>query len=727
MSIYATLINLLDQSVVTRKSHVLCLVTAILALPSTLLAETYRENTVNVWGWTSTSVTQVYPGNGTKVSLKSSSGTNVGVVSFPATYRPFLEIPLTGIKLNDFLGVAASITNTGADEIIISANIDEKHDIGGTAVLQPGETDTIGVYFKRSDSYKPAYIDAYLLGVGGLPGGFNSHWVVVDPDALTKLTIFTLMPSSSASFEMGPVFGWGKFAFPSEQSLQSGYFPWIDTYGQYKYESWVGKKSRDLDFRIDDSLERIDMQSYVKSPSLDNYRGWASGPSLAATGHFYTAKYQGKWWLVTPTGKLFWAFSADVFRTNTTLVEGRANWFESLPGSGQTGSEFYGTSGYGKTYDITVRNLQRKFGSDWLNLLKQRTHDRFLSWGLNSFGGWSDPSFVLPGQETPYFEVSYIYPKTLDLTDTAAFRKKMHDQLQTLSPKNMDPWLVGVFVGNEMPWGNVSSDIRVSTAKLFYRIIREEFKIALPNKLFLCDRLNTGFWEVKDVAAEYCDVVSINRYAFSGLGNLLPPTSIDKPVIISEFQFGSIDEGGLGGGTMTAASQKHKGEAMEVFLRQLIQDSSVVGASYYVFRDEPRSGGPGVSSNSAIGFVDVADRPYPSMVQAARRVSRSMYDLRSRGIWNPAPLVFSAPVSIRPTERGAGSRSFSVERISRSQWEIHGDGDFSYQLSTPSGEIITNGFGTNSATLEKILPHGLYILRVQAKGRRTRSIPLVQS
>ncbi|MEI3004161.1 MAG: hypothetical protein V8T87_06005 [Victivallales bacterium] len=46
-----------------------------------------------------------------------------------------------------------------------------------------------------------------------------------------------------------------------------------------------------------------------------------NGPKLKATGYFRVLRYQGKWWLVDPEGRLFWSTGIDVLRTHTDATQ----------------------------------------------------------------------------------------------------------------------------------------------------------------------------------------------------------------------------------------------------------------------------------------------------------------------------------------------------------------------------------------------------------------------
>ena len=52
-----------------------------------------------------------------------------------------------------------------------------------------------------------------------------------------------------------------------------------------------------------------------------------------------------------------------------------------------------------------------------------------------------------------------------------------------------------------------------------------------------------------------------------------------------------------------------------------------VGSHWFQWRDQPLVG-RGDGENYQIGFVDVCDRPYPKLAEAARAIGESMYGIR---------------------------------------------------------------------------------------------------
>ena len=189
------------------------------------------------------------------------------------------------------------------------------------------------------------------------------------------------------------------------------FFPFIDTFGQYKHKAWPGKTKSLDDLAAKRAQEAKDLAAQPGPEGWDKYGGWAAGPQLKATGFFRTEKIEGKWWLVDPDGRLFFSQGIDCVRMlDNTPIEERASWFEDFPGTRPEFQEFLG-SGYAlhgyyagrtpKCFSFTGANLVRKYGPDWRKVYPEVIHQRLRSWGLNTIANWSDEGTRLL-RRTPY-------------------------------------------------------------------------------------------------------------------------------------------------------------------------------------------------------------------------------------------------------------------------------------------------------------------------------------
>src|SRR5258708_10500652 len=103
------------------------------------------------------------------------------------------------------------------------------------------------------------------------------------------------------------------------------------------------KLKPDATFPRQRDKEQAELKAHPALPDRDEYGGWASGPQLEATGYFHTIQRDGKWWLVTPSGHLFFSpgFNAITPAEGDTAVEGPDPMFPWLPPPGASLSPPY--------------------------------------------------------------------------------------------------------------------------------------------------------------------------------------------------------------------------------------------------------------------------------------------------------------------------------------------------------------------------------------------------
>ncbi|MCL6557516.1 MAG: beta-galactosidase [Firmicutes bacterium] len=170
-------------------------------------------------------------------------------------------------------------------------------------------------------------------------------------------------------------------------------------------------------------------------------------------------------------------------------------------------------------------------------------------------------------------------------------------------------------------------------AREYFKIVKETLTKNAPHKLYLGCRFHNHYYPdedttcnwVMEIAAEYCDVVSFNRYRYTAID--LRPALADKPVIISEWHMGALDRGLPHYTLRFTESQENRAEMYEYFLGSCLKNPFIVGAHWFEYIDEPVTGRfDGENFNT--GFVDVCDRPYPEMIAASRKMGKTMYRMR---------------------------------------------------------------------------------------------------
>jgi hypothetical protein len=259
----------------------------------------------------------------------------------------------------------------------------------------------------------------------------------------------------------------------------------VDRFGQSTRADWPGKVKSETDLKAQLKKERADLKARLALPDRDEYGGWAGGPLLEATGYFRTVNRDGRWWLVTPGGHLFFSLGLDSVNTSEggTVVDGRERMFEWLPAQDDPLAAHYEAPRARepagaetappppRSYNFYSANLERKYGGDWYGQWQEMTLARLRAWGFDTIGNWSDPR--LTGlKRMPYTatlsvrgelaELSNVPPfPTLRMRDPfdPRFLETVDRSVRTLATERRgDPWLIGYYVDNELPWGFMRND-----------------------------------------------------------------------------------------------------------------------------------------------------------------------------------------------------------------------------------------------------------------------------
>ncbi|MFK8332456.1 beta-galactosidase [Pseudomonas sp. BJa5] len=158
-------------------------------------------------------------------------------------------------------------------------------------------------------------------------------------------------------------------------------------------------------------------------------------------------------------------------------------------------------------------------------------------------------------------------------------------------------------------------------AETYFKTISDALKWHAPNHLLLGGRYAVSTPEAVQACAEFCDVLSFNFYTpkpqdgydFSQLN------ALDKPVLVSEFQFGSRDRGPFWPGPMEVAKEEARGPAYAAFLKAALAEPSIVGVHWFQYLDQPASGRLLDGENGHFGLVGITDVPFQGFVDSVRK------------------------------------------------------------------------------------------------------------
>ena len=246
-----------------------------------------------------------------------------------------------------------------------------------------------------------------------------------------------------------------------------------DAYGQYTDKTWTNKILTNADFATRLKSEQSDLAAHP-----------GTGETLGTSKLVNPVTTLGKWTVVTlgngmkflqhPDGKLFWTVGLNAVESSLpTPIQTRMADFKSLPSSSGTYAGCYSNlktiTGTQQCYSFRQQNLMMKYGASYTTPWVSMVKNRLASWGINMIGIDSDKSLL-----------NSTVPFTFDI-DTNGFGTRVKVPIETWGPipDPYDPtflsWcesnfktelapyvansnLMGVFVDNELAWGDMSSN-----------------------------------------------------------------------------------------------------------------------------------------------------------------------------------------------------------------------------------------------------------------------------
>ncbi|WP_168563654.1 beta-agarase [Crateriforma spongiae] len=556
----------------------------------------------------------------------------------------------------------------------------------------------------------PEHLQGKLFGMRAAPAMIADK-AANHVDQIRKLILFMNHPDQPTSVRIGTWRLVGRYHENQWWDPNKNPFPMIDALGQYVHRDWPGKLRSESDLLERRRTEQIELGQHPGPDNWNRFGGFATGPQLKATGRFRVEKFQNRWWLVDPLGKLFWSNGIDCVHGGnaTTPIDDREFYFADLPEPESPLAQFYSSASWAphgyyqdkgryRTFNFTAANLHRKYGSDWKKTFAAITHQRLRSWGINTIANWSDAD-IYRRKQTPYVVTVTSGDARIQGSDgywgkfpdpfDPRFAQQTLKHVQSKQNDIRSEWCIGVFVDNELAWGDETS-LAIATVmspsdqpakeafrddlvakyesvdklnaawqsdyaswqdwmrrtdkpsethaeadlKAFYSRIAEQYfdvcrdavKTTSPSTLYLGCRFAWSNDRAVTAAAISCDVIGFNRYAYSVADDSLPQ-GVDRPAIIGEFHFGALDRGLFHTGLRATENQDARARAYQDYLTGALRHPNYVGAHWFQYGDQAATG-RGDGENYQIGFLDVCDSPYPEMVEASRQLSSQMYSLR---------------------------------------------------------------------------------------------------
>ena len=406
-----------------------------------------------------------------------------------------LHVELENLNLKQQAAMRVRITNPGYCGGTYQVGID------AGICLNPGEKSVLKLYYPHADEFAPCK----MFAVGATPPGIASIRTI-DARKVDGIIFSVDNPKyytvdGSLKLRIGNVrLVTPRKPLPPELSDPTRFYPFIDRYGQYKYQDWPEKIHSAASFAANQAKENRLMKP--KSISWNQYGGWANGPTLRKTGFFRAEKYQGKWFLVDPEGKLFFSFGIN----SITMGE-----YDNT-GSGHPDLWFETKRGKRGRWNFTVDNLTARYGKDYAKRYPAIVERRMFSWGVNTIGNWSSPEITRECKVPYVINITGIrgkFPRTVPLAYRdpqshlatnfsgiwdvfdPGFEKQLrqHAKSKALAHAKDDAFCIGVMIDNEINWGHntyqgdrtaiarsvMLSDATLAAKKEFVRLLREKY------------------------------------------------------------------------------------------------------------------------------------------------------------------------------------------------------------------------------------------------------------
>ena len=461
----------------------------------------------------------------------------------------------------------------------------------------------------------------------------------------------------------------------------------IDRLGQSTLRDWPGKSTgeKEVTARLERQLEKAPDKRFPKG--FSSWGGWTER-KFESTGFFHTHHDGDRWWLVDPDGHPFWSAGIDCVRVDTmaNCKELRPALAWKKPVRNNCANYLHANleRAFGKSKwhnawaTITLAHL-RTWGFN--------TVANWSEWDIAQKAGFPYVRPLSPRKNARTQKVFRDFPDVFHpdyAADAADFAKQLEDTKD-------DHALIGYFLMNEPTWGFAAqvpvegmlmTTPECESRKEFARVLKakyggdamlakawdmevtltdvengpwdkrltdaarvdfEAFSTAMVEKLFgtltaACkevdpNHLNLGarYYTVPPewaTAGMRCfDVFSVNGYGEKVREQLGPVSeNMNCPVIIGEWHFGALDVGLPASGIGHVRDQKARGQAYRVYLEDAASKPWCVGVHWFTLYDQSALGRHD-GENYNIGFLDVCNRPYPEMVDAARASHEHLYHI----------------------------------------------------------------------------------------------------
>ena len=415
-----------------------------------------------------------------------------------------------------------------------------------------------------------------------------------------------------------------------------------------------GETKKEFETRLVDHLKGF------KTPAveLDQYGGW-KGEKFAAKGFFYAKQLKDRWWLIDPDGYRYLHIAMN------SVTSGHS------PQNKEAFPKKFGTKE--RWRDETVKlltdcgfNGTGSWSAD--DLLKSGPRRLAYTPNLNfmsSYGKKRGGTFQEPGHTG--------YPNKCIFAFDPAFETFADEHAATLTKLKDDPFLLGYFTDNELPFPKDSLDRylqleakdagrqaaeafvkqrKADAKKLtdadreawlehlvdrYFGVVTRAIRKHDPHHMILGSRFHSyekGSQGAMRAAGRHLDVVAINVYGVwtptaETIGRWA--TWAGKPMMATEWYAKGADSGmaNTTGAGWTVATQQDRGRFYQTFTLGLLESKGCVGWHWFKYGDNDPQDTTVDPSNrdSNKGIVNVRYEPYQPLLDAMRQLNTAAYPL----------------------------------------------------------------------------------------------------
>lgn len=391
--------------------------------------------------------------------------------------------------------------------------------------------------------------------------------------------------------------------------------------------------------------------------ALSNYGG-RTDRKEKATGFFYTKQSDDGWVFVDPEGCRYFSIGVCSISPHDEVVDHKEAFAKTFSDS---------TDWAKKTHAMLVGNLRfNSLGcwSDWKTFKKAQTDVPYvLRWNMMaSYAKNKGVTYAKYGHAGFKDDILPVFDK--------GFAEHCDEVCKEMAETKEDPWLIGHFSDNELPFKSmgilkrylkapledeshiaaarflkkngikenaIASEHDIEFTELvlrtYYKTVHDAIRKHDPNHLILGSRLH-GKASQQDVcytaSGPFVDVVSINYY------NRWTPVQGDlnrwaqlarRPILITEFYAKGADSGlnNSKGAGFTVPTQEDRGKFYENFTIGLLKNRNVVGWHWFRYIDDGDIKTGGYSCNK--GVVNLKYEEFRELGISMRSINSVVYRL----------------------------------------------------------------------------------------------------